>query len=426
MLYTLLRNTGDTLMKEIHFSFDDDNEKLNKVDKPEDGNFDDFDEEDESELLAYTKQLAADVASDNYEDEVLDEPDGFDEPEDEFDDYSEREIKVTELSGSEKEKQPQSEKTDIHFVKPELVYQAEPEKSEKAGHKHKAKKTMPKPAVNKPVSKTAENIDISEDYDDAEIHIPHVANTNIRKNIFDRKQQRKRRIKKAAKIIGVIIVAAGIFMVSPVFSVNEIIINDMHYFTKDEICETIGLHDGVNGFLFNKGKAAKLLEENPYISKVEISFILPDKMTVSVSENKICGYIKYLGSYLYIDRYGNVIDIKSETAESLPIIEGLKFDSFTIGSEIPVTNTDSFDAALSVSNSMSKYGVLNDAVNINVSDTDNIYAYIRGIRVLLGSNTRMDEKIKTMAEAVKEIPEGDKGTLDLSDLNKPIIFKYAT
>ena len=26
MLYTLLRNTGDTLMKEIHFSFDDDNE----------------------------------------------------------------------------------------------------------------------------------------------------------------------------------------------------------------------------------------------------------------------------------------------------------------------------------------------------------------------------------------------------------------
>ena len=67
MLYTLLRNKGDTLMKEIHFSFDDDNEKLNKVDKPEDGNFDDFDEEDESELLAYTKQLAADVASDNYE-----------------------------------------------------------------------------------------------------------------------------------------------------------------------------------------------------------------------------------------------------------------------------------------------------------------------------------------------------------------------
>lgn len=426
MLYTLLRNTGDTLMKEIHFSFDDDNEKLNKVDRPEDNNFDDFDEEDESELLAYTKQLAADVASDNDEDEVSDESAGFDEPEDEFDDYSEREIKVAEQSGNEEEKQPQYAKPDIRVVKPELVYEAEPEKISNAGHKHKAKKTMPKPAVNKLVPKKAENIDISEDYDDAEIHIPHVANTNIRKNVFDRKQQRKRRIKNAAKIIGALAVAAGLLMVSPVFSVNEIIINDMHYFTKDEVCETIGLHDGVNGFLFNKGRAEKRLEENPYISKVEISFILPDKMTVSVTENKICGYIKYLGSYLYIDRYGNVIDIKSETAESLPIIEGLKFDSFTIGSEIPVTNTDSFDAALSVSNSMSKYGVLNDAVNINVSDTDNIYAYIRGIRVLLGSNTRMDEKIKTMAEAVKEIPEGDKGTLDLSDLSKPIIFKYAT
>ena len=38
----------------------------------------------------------------------------------------------------------------------------------------------------------------------------------------------------------------------------------------------------------------------------------------------------------------------------------------------------------------------------------------------------MEEKIKTMSEAVKEIPDGDRGTLDLRDLSKPIIFKYST
>ncbi|MPM63533.1 hypothetical protein SDC9_110413 [bioreactor metagenome] len=149
-------------------------------------------------------------------------------------------------------------------------------------------------------------------------------------------------------------------------------------------------------------------------------------MIVSVNENRVCGYIEYLGSYLYIDRSGKVIDINKETKESLPIIEGLKFSSFTINTKIPVENQDAFLTALAVSNAMSKYEVLDDAVSINVSDIQNLYAYIDNIKVLLGDNSRIEEKIKTMAEAVKEIPEGDRGTLDLTDLSKPIIFKYTT
>ena len=91
-----------------------------------------------------------------------------------------------------------------------------------------------------------------------------------------------------------------------------------------------------------------------------------------------------------------------------------------------VENEDSFEAAPIISNAMSKYEVEGKKVNVNVADCDNLYAYIDNIKVLLGDTSRMEEKIKTMAEAVAEIPEGDMGTLDLQDLSKPIIFKYST
>lgn len=253
---------------------------------------------------------------------------------------------------------------------------------------------------------------------------PH-KHKNIKKNKA-RKKSGKDFLKKA--LLGIIIFAAAgaVVLASPVFSVRNIEINELNYFTKEEICSEIGLSQGDNGVFFNKGKAEKKLEGNKYIYSADISFRFPDTMVITIDENRIYGYIPYLGSYLYIDREGRVIDIKSETDEKLPVIEGLKFGYFTQGEIIPVENSEAFDAALIISKAMLKYDMLDKKISINVADSDNIYAYIDNIKVLLGDTARMEEKIKTMSEAVAEIPDGDRGTLDLRDLSKPIIFKYTT
>lgn len=245
----------------------------------------------------------------------------------------------------------------------------------------------------------------------------------------ERKISRAARRRLAVRIAGGAAAAAAIgavFLASPVFAVRNIEINDTRYFTSDEICSKIGLYTGDNGVFFNKGRAEKILESDKYISEADVSFRFPDTMVITIDENRIYGYINYLGDYLYIDREGRVIDVKGETEESLPVIEGLKFNSFTIGEVMRVENEDSFEAALIISNAMSKYEVEGKKVSVNVADCDNLYAYIDNIKVLLGDTSRMEEKIKTMAEAVAEIPEGDMGTLDLQDLSKPIIFKYST
>lgn len=45
---------------------------------------------------------------------------------------------------------------------------------------------------------------------------------------------------------------------------------------------------------------------------------------------------------MYINREGRVIDIKNETEEKLPVIEGLEFGYFTQGEIIPVENQRGF------------------------------------------------------------------------------------
>lgn len=248
---------------------------------------------------------------------------------------------------------------------------------------------------------------------------------SLKKNKLN-KRGKKDTLKKIALAIVIFAASGAVILASPVFAVNNIEVNELKYFTKDEICTKIGLSQGDNGVFFNKGKAEKKLEEDKYIYSAEISFKLPDTMVITVDENRIYGYIPYLGSYLYINREGRVIDIKNETEEKLPVIEGLEFGYFTQGEIIPVENSEAFNTALIISRAMSKYEMLDKKISINVSDSENIYAYIDNIKVLLGDTTRMEEKIKTMSEAVKEIPDGDRGTLDLRDLSKPIIFKYST
>ena len=75
---------------------------------------------------------------------------------------------------------------------------------------------------------------------------------------------------------------------------------------------------------------------------------------------------------------------------------------------------------------MTKYGLLDMVVKIDVSNPKNIHAYVNQVDIRLGDIKDCDQKIRTMAEIMKTIPAEDRGTLDLSDVTKPIVFRYLT
>ena len=197
-------------------------------------------------------------------------------------------------------------------------------------------------------------------------------------------------------------------------------------FSTSQLCEMIGLSTGDNLILFGKNRAERLLEQDPYIAHAELSAELPDTMVIKVTERKVRGYVPYMGSYLYIDEEGRVLDVQDSYFKALPLVRGLLFDSFQKGEILPVKNPEKLTVILRMSQLMQKYELLDLVVEIDVSNPKDVYAEVNQVQIHLGSMENGDQKIRMMAEILKTIPEEDRGSLDLSDLSKPIVFQYLT
>lgn len=237
---------------------------------------------------------------------------------------------------------------------------------------------------------------------------------------------RKKFTTKTMMLICIVVIAIGGILFSPLFAIKSIQITEMVRYTKSELCEMIGLQEGMNIIAFNHFSAKKILEDDQYIDTAEISVSLPDTINIEIAERKVRGYVPYMGSYLYIDEYGCVLDVQPYFKEALPVVKGLDFNKFQLGKTLTVKNQDSFDVIVKIAQMMTKYNLLDIVVEVDVSDPHNIIAFVNKVEVTLGDITDCDVKIRTMAECIEHIPEGDRGTLDLSDMSKPIVFKYLT
>ncbi len=246
---------------------------------------------------------------------------------------------------------------------------------------------------------------------------------------YQGKRKKKEVSQKAVLALVLLLLAVACILLSPLFIVKEIRAEGNVHFTTSALSEKIGLSAGDHLLLFNKGKAEKVLEQDPYIADAELSVELPDTMVIKVQERKVRGYVPYMGAYLYIDDAGRVLDVQNACHEALPLVKGLFFDSFTKGEIIPVQNPEALDGVLRISQLMEKYELLDLVVEIDVSDPDDMYAYVNQVQIHLGNMKNGDTKIKYMAEVMKTIPEEDRGTLDLSELDKPngsVVFRYLT
>ena len=243
--------------------------------------------------------------------------------------------------------------------------------------------------------------------------------------------QRKRRLRRKKKRlrpfgIFILICIIAAFMASPVFAVKEFKSNVSENYTKEELLNVLGFKEGMNIFRAKFMSGSKKLKENPYIERGKISISLPDTVIITVEERKVRGNIYKDGSYLYIDQSGRVLDIEETPNTASPIIEGLEFSEYNYGEVLSVKNTASLSTAVSISQLMEKYNLSGYTITLDVSDVNNITGKINNADITLGSMIRMDEKIRTLTAIIPNISPEAMGTLDLSDIDSQIVFKYMT
>lgn len=151
-------------------------------------------------------------------------------------------------------------------------------------------------------------------------------------------------------------------------------------------------------------------KELPMIQSYSIEFTGIDSVSVIVYENKLVGCICYMGSYMYFDKDGLIVESRTEPYEGIPVIDGIQFDQIVLYQKLSVKKEGIFDAVMNLTQLLSIHEIKAD--KIIYDDNDWVTVVMGNVKVSLGYRNDMEGKIAELAAMQSKF--GDlKGTLHL-------------
>lgn len=242
---------------------------------------------------------------------------------------------------------------------------------------------------------------------------------------------KKIRKKRNAIILVIFLLLIGIFFIlyarTSFFHVSQIIINDNYVIEDEKIIMASGIITGENIFKIKVKNAEENLLLHPYIKSVDIKRKLPNKITINVVERKETLLIDYIGSYLYVDEEGKILNILSEIKnEDLPNIIGLNIETPQIGENLKYVDDDMVEDiqgffALFVESNLVKY-----VRSIEFGDNKKINIELEnGTKVAFGTLDNVKYKIGFLSAIIEDMNEKSEkyDSIDLDKGNNAIIKK---
>ena len=203
---------------------------------------------------------------------------------------------------------------------------------------------------------------------------------------------------------------------TPVLRIQSINIVGSDYYTDEKIMGVAGVDVGMHMLQVNKKRLIKKVSALPYIDQVNVDIKLTGELMLTVTQRKPIGYVPFSGTYLSIDKTGQVIDqTKSQALHNLPVIEGLEFDKFVLGEHLEVEGEDIIVAIVEIATLMEKYKLLDSGIRIDVGNPNKIHLYINSLDVIIGEINNLDKKIQWLCEIIEQY---QMGILDLSNIDK--------
>ena len=208
--------------------------------------------------------------------------------------------------------------------------------------------------------------------------------------------EKKKLNKILAKLIIVLVIliifCAAIIIVREKFRVSIVDIEGNEHYTTREIRDLVmdGPYGNNSIYLYFKYKN-KSINDIPFIEKMDVKILSPTHIRIDVYEKAVAGYIEYLGHYIYFDREGIAVESSTETTSGIPFVTGLEFDHIVLHQKLPAKNEKIFAKILSITQLLTKYDIPTDKIYFD--NDENITLYYGDVRILIGTDKYIDEKI---------------------------------
>lgn len=196
---------------------------------------------------------------------------------------------------------------------------------------------------------------------------------------------------------------------------DDIVIEGNEKYTKEEMIEYIFNDEwDRNPFVLYYNTKFGKIKEIPFVDTYEVEITSLDSVKITVYEKKIIGYVSYMGTNMYFDKDGVVVESSLKCLEGIPPVTGLEFENIVLNEKLPVEDEDVFNVVLDTTQSLQKYKI--NADKIYISEDTEVTLYIGEIEVLLGKDSDMNDKIRSLNDMLPNI-EGMSGTLDIREYN---------
>lgn len=263
----------------------------------------------------------------------------------------------------------------------------------------------------------------------------NISKTNKRKPVSPM-QRRIRRIVSTVIILGVFLTVCIILSLTVLFKTQNFVVTGTNKYTKEEIVQECGIHEGDNIFLSPKAIAEWRIEGKfPYVEECHVGVKIPDTITINIKEAVESYLVKINDSeYLVISSTGKILK-KSNTPNGikLPLLIGPKATVTEVGEIIKFEDEDVIETIDTISKVFADNGY-SGITEINASVKSEItFTYDGRIKVILGVPENLSYKIRTAMTIIKEKIDVNKGIklegiLDVSkcDTTKRSYFSEAS
>ena len=209
-----------------------------------------------------------------------------------------------------------------------------------------------------------------------------------------KEKKRKKRISLWVKLLIFIAVCAGLyfFASSSYFNVAEFEVEGSTYYSEDEILIMGDCKTGNNIFWGSSiGDIKDRLEKDPYMARVKIKRILPDKIKIEITERVQVGAVVYGNNYVVIDKDETVLR-KTEVDPQLPLIKGLTISKIEVGMPLEVEEKVKMRQIMDMIASMNETDMY--FKTIEISDAG-VKAYVLDYLVCSGTPQNITEAMET-------------------------------
>jgi cell division protein FtsQ len=216
----------------------------------------------------------------------------------------------------------------------------------------------------------------------------------------------------------VILLAIAVITILSVFSITKITITGNEQYTEEEIEQLIFENRYCYNSIYLYWKYNyKKNYSFPFIDTIDVEMVSSNEVKINIYEKRMVGYIEYLGSYMYFDKDGIVVESSSNKVEGVPLITGLQFDHIILHNTLAVDDESVFNTILSVTQLLSKYEIIPNKIYFNSSYE--MTFYFGDARVYLGKDNETEEKIIRLKSILPDL-DGLSGILHMENYQEGV------